>query len=402
MPAHESRASVLRHLVELDLSQDDVAVQGLVREIVDREIAPNARQVDENEEFPRAALSTLGSTGLVGLLVPEQYGGSGGTMLQYCLVLEEIASACGATAATYMTQVHGMLPLLQMGSEEQKRRWLPEPALGNRVMSIALTEPSAGSDLASIRTRAERVDGGYLVNGHKVFITNGNESDVMSVFVRTSDERHRGMSVLLIESSSSGVSCGKPLQKMGIRGSDTAEISFTDVFVPDDQRIGREGDGFPLVMGALGDARISTAAQACGLARGAWARAYRYSQQREQFGQRIFEFQAIQLRLMTMLSKLTSAQLLLYQVARMIDRGTRSEYAMESAMAKSYCSDVAMEVTTGCVDVFGGYGYMRDYEVERFMRDAKVTQIYDGTNDLNRIIMARRLDRRQHSDTGGF
>jgi alkylation response protein AidB-like acyl-CoA dehydrogenase len=182
---------------------------------------------------------------------------------------------------------------------------------------------------------------------------------------------------------------------MGIRGSDTAEIFFSDVFVPDDQRVGDEGDGFEVVMGALGDARISTAAQACGLSRGAWARAHEYALQREQFGQRIVEFQAIQLRLMTMMSKVTSALVLLYQVARMIDRGSRPEYSIESAMAKSYCSDIAMEVTTGCVDILGGYGYMREYEVERFMRDAKATQIYDGTNDVNRLVMARRLERRR-------
>jgi butyryl-CoA dehydrogenase len=394
-----SRASALRDLVYLDLSPDDIAIRDLAREIVDKEIAPIARRIDEDEEFPRTALHTLGSTGLIGLLVPEQYGGSGGTMLQYCLVLEEIASACGATAATYMTQVHGMLPLLQVGSETQKERWLPASALGDRVMSIALTEPSAGSDLASIRTRAKRVDGGYLINGSKIFITNGNESDIMSVFVRTSDERHKGMTILLVESSAPGLSFGKPLEKMGIRGSDTAEIFFSNVFVPDEQRIGQEGEGFKVVMGALGDARISTAAQACGLGRGAWARAYEYALRREQFGQRIFEFQAIQLRLMTMLSKVTSAQVLLYQVARMIDQGTRPEYSIESAMAKSYCSDLAMEVTTGCVDVLGGYGYTREYEVERFMRDAKVTQIYDGTNDVNRLVMARQLERRRLAGT---
>ena len=392
------RASRLQDLIDLDLTPDDKAIQGLAREIVDKEIAPIARRIDEDEEFPRRAMQILGSAGLTGVLVPEEYGGSGGTMLQYCLVLEEIASACGATAATYMTQIHGMLPLLHAGNSSQKQKWLAAPALGDQIMSIALTEPSAGSDLASMRANAKKVDGGYSINGSKIFITNGNQCDLMSVFVRTSDDHHKGMTIFLVESSASGVSFGQPLAKMGIRGSDTAEIFFTDVFVPDDQRIGEEGDGFKVAMGALGDARISTAAQACGLGRGAWARAYEYALERQQFGQRIFEFQAIQLRLMSMLSKITSAQVLLYQIARMIDQGTRSDYAIESAMAKSYCSDIAMEVTTGCVDILGGYGYMREYEVERFMRDAKVTQIYDGTNDVNRLVMARQLERRRLAD----
>lgn len=244
-------------------------------------------------------------------------------------------------------------------------------------------------------TSAKKVDGGYLINGEKIWITNGNRADVISLFARTGPERYDGISLFAVDMKSDGITFGKPIKKMGIRGSDTAQIFFTDVFVPDSDLLGAEGIGFQTAMGALGDARISTAAKAIGLARGSWDRAFAYAQEREQFGRPIYEFQAIQMRLMRLLSSLTSARLMTYQLARMIDRGMRTEYAVEAAMAKSYCSDVAMEVTSDCVEVLGGYGYAREYEVERFMRDAKIAQIYDGTNDINRTVMAKQILRRR-------
>jgi len=380
---------------EIDFTEDDRAVRSLAQDLVKQEVAPRARAVDEQEIFPREALLAFGQAGLTGILVPEEYGGSGGTMLQYCLVLEEIATACGATATTFMTQIHGMLPILLAGSDEQKRRWLPEAAVAQHVTSIALTEPNAGSDVAAMRTTARRDGDGYRISGSKIFITNGNEADLMCVFARTdADDRYGGMSIFVLKTDTEGVSFGAPLKKMGIRGSDTAEVFFSDVYVPAEQRLGEEGNGFPIAMGALGDARISTAAQAAGLARGAWDRAFAYARQREQFGQPIYEFQAVQLRLMDLYAKVCSARLMVYQLARMIDRDLRDEYAVEASMAKAFCSDIAMEVTTRAVDVLGGYGYMREYELERFMRDAKITQIYDGTNDINRMVMARRIARR--------
>jgi alkylation response protein AidB-like acyl-CoA dehydrogenase len=387
--------SRVHEFAEIDFTEDDRAVRALAQDLVKQEIAPAARAVDEHEVFPREALTALGRAGLTGILVPEEYGGSGGTLLQYCIVLEEIATECGSTAATFMTQIHGMLPVLLVGSDEQKRRWLPAAAAAERVTAIALTEPQAGSDVAAMRTSATPADGGYRLNGSKIFITNGNESDQMCVFARTDPgDRHGGISIFVLDSDSEGISFGPPLKKMGIRGSDTAEIFFDNVFVPAGQRLGAEGVGFRTAMGALGDARISTAAQAAGLARGAWDRAFAYARQREQFGQPVYEFQAVQLRLMDLFSKLCSARLMVYQLARMIDRRLRDEYAVEAAMAKAFCSDVAMEVTSRAVDVLGGYGYMREYDVERFLRDAKITQIYDGTNDINRIVMARRMARR--------
>jgi alkylation response protein AidB-like acyl-CoA dehydrogenase len=385
----------MHEFAEIDFSEDDRAVRALAAELTAREVAPRAREIDEGEMFPHDALRAFGDAGLLGILVPEEFGGSGGTMLQYCIVMEEIATACGSTAATFMTQVHGMLPILLAGSAEQKKQWLAEAAVGQRITAIALTEPHAGSNVAGMRTASRREGDGYRISGNKIFITNGNEADIMCVFARTDpDDRHGGISLFVVETKSDGVSFGPPLKKMGIRGSDTAEVFFDNVYVPASQRLGDEGIGFSIAMGALGDARISTAAQAVGLARGAWDRAFAYAQQREQFGKVIYEFQAVQLRLMELFSQLVSGRLMVYQLARMIDRGLRSEYSVEASMAKSYCSDMAMEVTTRSVDVLGGYGYMREYEVERFMRDAKITQIYDGTNDINRMVMARQMVRR--------
>ncbi|MEV6923387.1 acyl-CoA dehydrogenase family protein [Dactylosporangium sp. NPDC051485] len=382
-------------ILDFDLSDDDRGVRDLAREIVRDRIAPHARELDETETFPADAIAALAKAGLTGILVPEDCGGAGGTMLQYCLVLSEIASACGATSTTYMALAHAMLPLLATGNDEQKARWLPAAARGELVAGMAITEPDAGSDLASLATRATRVAGGYRVSGSKIFVTNGTEAELLTVFVRTGDAGAGGISALLVETSSAGISRGRPLQKMGMRGSDTAEVFFQDVFVPEENLLGPEGSGFRIAMGVLGDARISTAAQAAGLARGAWVRAYDYAQQRRQFGRPIYEFQAVQLRLMTLYAKLCSAELMVSRLARMIDARTRHEYSVEAAMAKSYCADVAVEVTTGAVDVLGGYGYLREYELERFMRDAKVTQIYDGTNDINRLVMARQLTRRR-------
>lgn len=385
-------------MTDMDLGPDDVALRDMVRQVVAREVAPQARLIDEEERFPREALRTFGRQGLLGILVPEQYGGAGTSMLQYVIAMEEIAKACGATSATFMTQVHGMLPVLLAGSEEQKQQWLPPAVAGERVTAIAITEPNAGSDVASMQTVAVRDGDDYVINGSKIFITNGGVADWVCVFAKTDPaSRHEGISLFLVERSAPGFSCGKPLRKMGIRGSNTAELFFSDVRVPVANRLGAEGIGFGIAMGALGDARISTAAQALGLAQGAYDIAFEYAQTRKQFGKPIYSYQAVQLTLMDMYMSIVSARLMTYQLARMIDRKARSEFSLESAMAKVYCSDMAMKVTTDAVQLLGGYGYIRDYDAERFMRDAKITQIYDGTNQINRLVMARRMLKRMRA-----
>ena len=385
-------------LTDLDLGPEDVALRDMVRQVVAREVAPRARLVDEEERFPREALHTFGRQGLLGILVPEQYGGAGTSMLQYVIAMEEIAKACGATSATFMTQIHGMLPVLLAGSEEQKQKWLPPAVAGDKVTAIAITEPNAGSDVASMQTVAVRDGDDYVINGSKIFITNGGVADWVCVFAKTDPAaRHDGISMFLVERGTPGFSCGKPLRKMGIRGSNTAELFFSDMRVPAANRLGAEGTGFGIAMGALGDARISTAAQALGLAQGAYDIAFEYAQNRKQFGKPIYSYQAVQLTLMDMYMSIVSARLMTYQLARMIDQKARSEFSLESAMAKVHCSDMVMKVTTDAVQLLGGYGYIRDYDVERFMRDAKITQIYDGTNQINRFVMAKRLLKRMRA-----
>jgi alkylation response protein AidB-like acyl-CoA dehydrogenase len=297
-----------------------------------------------------------------------------------------------------MTQIHGMLPVLLAGSEEQKQKWLPPAVAGDKVTAIAITEPNAGSDVASMQTVAVRDGDDYVINGSKIFITNGGVADWVCVFAKTDPAaRHDGISMFLVERGTPGFSCGKPLRKMGIRGSNTAELFFSDMRVPAANRLGAEGIGFGIAMGALGDARISTAAQALGLAQGAYDIAFEYAQNRKQFGKPIYSYQAVQLTLMDMYMSIVSARLMTYQLARMIDQKARSEFSLESAMAKVHCSDMVMKVTTDAVQLLGGYGYIRDYDVERFMRDAKITQIYDGTNQINRFVMAKRLLKRMRA-----
>ena len=381
---------------ELDLTAEDVALRDMVREVVAREVAPLTRQIDEEEKFPIDAVRTLAKLGLVGILFPKEYGGTGTTMQQYVIVMEEIARICGSTSASFMTQVHGMLPVMLAGSEEQKKKWLPPACAGEQITAIALTEPNAGSDVASMQTLAVRDGDHYVINGGKIFITNGSVADYICIFAKTDrNAKHKGISMFLVERGTPGLSYGQPLLKMGIRGSNTAELFFSDMRIAAANRLGPEGIGFGIAMGALGDARISTAAQAVGLAQGAYDIAFKYAQERKQFGQAIYNFQAVQMMLMDMYMGIVSGRLMLYQLARMIDRKARDEFSVESAMAKVFCSDMAMKVTTDAVQLLGGYGYIREYQVERFMRDAKITQIYDGTNQVNRILMARRLLKRE-------
>jgi len=376
---------------DLGLSAEDLALRDLVQDLVEKHVAPEALMTDREARFPRPAMDVLATVGLLGIAVPEAYGGSGGTEIQYLLAVEELARACGSTSLTYMTQIHACLVLMAAGSEEQKHRGLPSLCDGSRIGAIALTEPAAGSDLGSLTTRARKVEDGYVLDGAKVFITNGGVADLLCVFARTSDDGARGVSVFVVEAGSPGLSTGEPLQKMGMRGSNTVEVFLDGVVVTESQRLGPEGSGFATAMRILEGARLSTAAQALGLAQGAFDRALAYARAREQFGRPIFDFQAVQFRLVDMHTNIAAARALLYQVGRVVDADPNGSHAAASAMVKVHCSDVAMAVTTDAVQTLGGYGYIEEYEVERFMRDTKVTQIYDGTNDINRLVVARGL-----------
>jgi len=370
------------------LSDDDRDVRHLVRAIAEAEIAPRAQEVDATGLFPHHAMKKLAETGLLGILIPPEFGGSGGSKLQYVLAVEEVAKACAATALTYMTQAHGAVPILIAGTEAQKLRWLPRIVAGDSLAAIALTEPHAGSDLASIALRAERHGSDYHLSGQKIFITNGGVADLMTVLVRTSEGRG-GLTALEIDGRPVGLVAGSPLKKMGVRGSNTVELFFDDVVVPGDGLLGGEGQGFRIALETLDLARLSTAAQALGIADRALRTAVAYARQRRQFGQTIGRFQAVQFKLVDMHARVATARQLLYSVARWADTG--EPFGSDAALAKVVCSDTAMAVTTEAVQIHGGYGYIEEYEVERLMRDAKVTQIYDGTNEINRLVIARAL-----------
>lgn len=369
------------------LGEDDLAARDLARTIATAEIEPRAAAVDGGE-FPRAAMEVLGQAGLLGLLIPAEYGGAGATKLQYALVLEEISKACASTGVTFMTQASAAQPIVVGGTDEQRHRWLPRIASGEVIAAMGLTEPGAGSDLASLTTRATlQPDGSYLLNGQKTFITNGGHADLMCILCRTSDEPgSNGISVVVLEGSPPGLTRGRPMRKMGLRGSSTVELFFDDVHVPPDAVLGTPGHGWRYAMTTVDSARLSTAAQALGIAQGAYDIAAAYASERRQFGRPIASFQALSFKLVDMYAAIAGARALLYQVANDSDG---PQFRSGAATAKFVCSDVAMRVTTEAVQVLGGYGYMEEYVVERMMRDAKVTQIYDGTNEINRLVVAR-------------
>jgi alkylation response protein AidB-like acyl-CoA dehydrogenase len=379
---------------DLDLDAETRAVRDTMRDVVAREIAPRAREIDEASRFPREAIDRLGALGFLGALIPQRYGGAGATKLQYVIMVEAIAHACGATSVTFMTQAHGSLPILLAGTDEQKAAWLPSLATGERLAGIALSEPHAGSDVGDMRTTARRDGDHYVLSGSKMFTTNGGEADVLCIFARTAAAGGpEAITAFLVDTSSPGFSASAPLAKMGIRGSDTVELRLDDVRVPLGNRLGLEGSGFRLAMRTLDGARLSTAAQALGLAQGAYDRAFAYAREREQFGRPIYDFQAVQFRLVDMYIGIEAVRATTYQVARLLDADPDGRHSKATALVKVLASDTAMRVTTDAVQTLGGYGYMREYEVERFMRDAKVTQIYDGTNDINRLVIGRELQR---------
>lgn len=372
------------------LGAEEQLVRETVQALVRERIAPRALAVDETAAFPAENVAALAELGLLGLAIPAAYGGAGASTLSYLLAVEEVARGCATTALIYMTQTNGALTLLEAGTEEQRRRWLPDLASGARLGAIALTEPGGGSDLGAIATRAERRGDTYHLWGSKCFITNGAHADLVTVYARTGPgEGHRGLSAFLVEKGLPGFGVGKVEKKMGMRGSDTAELVLEGVPVPAGHRIGAEGEGFRIALAVLNKSRLSCAAQALGIAQGAYDIALDYARSRVTFGRPIGQHQAVQLLLADMCMGIAAARMYLYGLARAVDAsGPR---AREAAMAKTLCSDLAMRVTADAVQVLGGYGYIQEYQVERMMRDAKVTQIYEGTNQILRLLVARQL-----------
>jgi alkylation response protein AidB-like acyl-CoA dehydrogenase len=375
------------------LTDEQRRMRDLVRAVARERIAPLAAQVDETDTYPADQLTRLGEAGLMGLYIPETHGGSELGTLAFCLAVEEIAWACASTAVIYLVQYTGGFPIVIAGSEAQKRRYLPRLAAGEITAAFSLSEPGAGSDAAALTTTAVRRGDRYLLNGTKAWVTNGSHAGVVTLFATVDPDRGRhGVTAFLVEPTFPGFALGKLERKMGIRGSPTVAIHLSDCEVPVENRLGGEGEGFKLALRALGGSRPAVGAQAVGIGQAALDAAVAYAKERAQFGQPIAAFQGIQFMLADMAMQVHAARLMVHHVAALMDRGAPST-ALESSMAKCFASDAAMRVTTDAVQIFGGYGYTREYPVERFMRDAKVTQIYEGTNQIQRVVIARELAR---------
>lgn len=378
--------------MDFELTTEQREMRELVRKFAKEEIAPRAADIDETDTFPRDLVRKMGHLGLMGLPIPEEYGGVGADFLSYMLAIEEISYASAALGVILAVHTSvGSFPILYFGTEEQKQRYLPKLTSGEYIGAFALTEPGAGSDAGGIRTRAVRDGDHYVLNGNKIFITNGGEADVYCVFAVTDAKRgSRGVTAFLVDKDTPGFRLGKKERKMGLNGSATAELLFDDAKVPVENRLGQENEGFVIAMRLLNGGRIGIAAQALGISRAAFDAANRYVRQRKQFSQEVFQFQGVQFMLADMATKIEAARWLVYHAAQMKEEDR--DCAREASMAKVFATDTAMQVTTDAVQLFGGYGYVKEYPVERYMRDAKVTQIYEGTNQIQRIVIARHLD----------
>jgi alkylation response protein AidB-like acyl-CoA dehydrogenase len=377
-------------------SEEHELLRATVRELAEDKIAPAAADVDEHSRFPQEALDALTGAGLHAIHIPEAYGGEGADALATVIVIEEVARVCGSSSLIPAVNKLGTVPVLLSGSEELKQRFLAPVARGEAMFSYALSEAGAGSDAASMQTRAVRDGDSWVLNGTKMWITNAGVSQFYTVMaVSDPDQGARGISAFIVDKGDRGVSFGPPEKKLGIKGSPTRQVILEDARIPADRIIGEPGTGFKTALATLDHTRITIAAQALGLAQGALDYATGYVQEREQFGQRISDFQGVQFMLADMAMKLEAARQLTYHAA------IQSEQAMNgvkqpgltftSSAAKCFASDVAMDVTTDAVQLLGGYGYVKDYPVERMMRDAKITQIYEGTNQIQRMVMARQL-----------
>jgi alkylation response protein AidB-like acyl-CoA dehydrogenase len=373
-------------------SEEEALIVASVRELVAEKVAPRAAEIDETGEFPWDIKELFASNDLLGIPIPSEYGGLGGTFLTYVKVVEEIAKACASSSLIVAVQELGMLPIMIAGSEEQRRRFLPKIASGEHLAAYALTEVSSGSDaLGSMRTRAVREGEAYVLNGQKIWITNGSVADVVCVFAVTDPAAgSRGVSAFVVEKGTPGFNVGNKEKKMGIRGSPTVELVFDDCRIPVANRLGEEGEGFKIAMRVLDKSRPGIAAQALGIAAGALEYATNYAKERIAFGKPIGQHQGVGFMLADMKTEVEAARLLLYAAARRCDEGA-PDVTLWAAMAKLKCGDVAMSVTTDAVQVLGGFGYSSDYPVERMMRDAKITQIYEGTQQIQRLVISRAL-----------
>lgn len=373
-----------------DLPSEYKELRASVRALAEKEIAPFAQAVDEEHRFPQEAKNALVKNGLYAAHVPSEFGGDGADALATVLIIEEVARVCGSSSLIPAVNKLGSVPLILGGNDEQKKRWLPRLVKGEGF-SYCLSESEAGSDASALRTKVERSGDGWVLNGSKKWITNAGESEFYSVIAQGDPSLgSKGITAFVVEKSDPGVSFGAPEKKMGMRGSPTREVYFDNVQLSDDRRISEVGQGFALAMDTLDHTRITIAAQALGIAQGAFDVATKYAHERQQFGKPIFDFQAVQFMLADMAMNIEAARLLTYSAAIKSENGEK-DLRFFSAASKCFASDMAMKVTEDAIQVLGGYGYVTDYPVERMMRDVKLTQIYEGTNQIQRIVMARNL-----------
>jgi alkylation response protein AidB-like acyl-CoA dehydrogenase len=377
----------------MKISREHEQFRKKIREFAEKEIEPRAKNLDETGEFPWDTVKKLGQMGIMGMVVPEEYGGSGDDTLSYSIAVEEVSRVCGSTGITVAAHNSlGVYPIYLFGNEEQKKKYIPDLASGKKLGSFGLTEPDAGSDAAGTKTTAVLDGDSYVVNGSKCFITNASVGETFVITAVTDKSKgYKGISSFILEKEMKGFSIGKKENKMGLRGSDTATLIFEDLRIPKENLLGKEGEGFKQFMITLDGGRISIGAMALGIAQGAFDKALSYAKDREQFGKPITDFQAIQWKLSDMATQIEAARHLIYHASELKDKGER--YVKESAMAKLYASEVGRFVTYQAIQVLGGYGYMSDYPVERYLRDVKLCEIGEGTSEIHRIVIARELTR---------
>ncbi len=381
--------------MNFELSEEQNLIRDMVRSFAETEIAPSAAIRDEEERFDRELMfDRLAELGLTGIVFPEEYGGAGADYISYAIAVEELSRVCASTGVTLSAHLSlGANPIYLFGTEEQKQKFLVPMARGEKMGALGLTEPSAGSDAGGTKTTARRDGDEWILNGSKIFITNGGDAEIYIVLARTDKdaEKHHGMSAFIVEKGTPGFTFGKKEKKMGIRSSPTMELVFTDCRVPKDNLLGPEGSGFKVAMKTLDGGRIGIASQALGIAQGALDAAVAYAKERKQFDTPIARFQGVQFQLADMATAVEAARMLVYRAAYRASAGL--PYSPDAAMAKLFASETAMKVTTQAVQILGGYGYTREFPVERMMRDAKITEIYEGTSEIQRLVIGTALTR---------
>ena len=377
--------------MDFHLTKEQLLVRKMYREFAENEVKPLAAEIDEEERFPMETVEKMAKLGMMGIYFPKEYGGAGGDVLSYAMCVEELAKVCGTTAV--IVSAHTSLcaaPIFENGTEEQKRKYLPDLLSGKKIGAFGLTEPNAGTDASGQQTLAVLEGDHYVLNGSKCFITNGNVADTFVVFAMTDKSKgNHGISAFIVEKDFPGFSTGKHEKKMGIRGSSTCDLIFEDCVIPKDRMLGKKGEGFKIAMKTLDGGRIGIASQALGLGEGAVEEAIKYTKERVQFGKRISQFQNTQFQLADMHAKTEAAKWLVYSAA--MKKENHEPYTVDAAMAKLVAAETASDVTRRCLQLFGGYGYTREYPVERMMRDAKITEIYEGTSEVQRMVISSHL-----------